>query len=122
MKYSQWTGWRKEEVSACKQYMKSLKSHTEKMSQRQLSNYLGKSYLLRDLTVAYLDTAKGPETKENGINKISNFLTSVFGKEVELKKVVQKSFDLWSQGGHSSVQCYLTPKAILYTARGDYEG
>jgi flagellar biosynthesis chaperone FliJ len=118
MNYSKWTGWRQEEVKTCKNYTKKVREMIKDLSDAQTTKFLSSSYLMRDLCVAYLDKTQGKNV-EQGVQTLNKAINQILKTKKDYSKVIQKNLNTWANG-YNSVQCYLTPKALLYTARGDY--
>lgn len=121
MNYSKMTGWRKEEASDCKKYQASVRKQVKKsISERSIKLFLSKSYLMRDLCVSVLDKTQG-SYNDSSILTLNKALQSITNTKIDFSSIIKKNLSLWAdKDGYNQVLAYRTPKAILYTARGDY--
>lgn len=120
MNTKNWQGWRKEERLEAEIVLKAARKNSQGVSESTVKRRLRKSYLLRDLVVAALEKSNGEVSKEM-VMQLNKALQGILNVKVNFSHMLAKSFRLWAtDGGYKKVQAYITPKSILYTARGDY--
>lgn len=111
-----WTDWRSEEKEISEKYLSSLTKSLENKSEVFIKRFLNKSYLLRDLSIAFLEKNNN-QINSDMVDKINKSLQIISKTKYNFKPMVLNSLKLWQYD--NQVMAYRTPKSILYSVR-DY--